>query len=236
MISNRAVSLFRLSVSSMSVFAMGLLFAGCSSTPNKVEKVETKLESQGELSGAKIGINDDKQAVIQKEKTPEEELNAYVWKNNELEQQLVLENTRLKNCRRDMSDPRLGGDGNVVDTPGVDDLVETELTKDQVGMNEKGKLVVVKKEFYVERLEREQKKERILKSLQKQIKKQRETCEYQMGVARVKVGLPADRFQPIVEYDNSGKAIVKEKGETSLDEAFRRARRGGAKDDSGTAQ
>lgn len=210
----------------VAISILALAAVGCSSTPHKVQDVDTKLESQGSMGDAKIGINEDKQAVIQKEKAPEEELNAYVWRNNELEQQLVIENTRLKNCRKDMSDPRLGGDGTVIDTPGVDDLVETEMTKDQIGMNEKGKLVVVKKELYVERLEREQKKERVLKSLQKQIKKQRETCDYQMGVARVKVGLPSDRFQPVVEYDSSGKAIVKEKGETSLDEAFRRARQG----------
>ena len=167
------------------VLLISFLLSACT-TPHKVENIDTKLDKESTLRESEIGINDKKQAVIQTIVAPEVELDRQIWTNNDLEQKVGNEHSQLKTCRNDLSDPRLGGDGKLVPLPDVDDMVQAEMTEQKVGLDEKGKLKVVKKEIYVERLEREQKKSVVLSSLLRTIRHQREDCEHDLSLARAK--------------------------------------------------
>ncbi len=201
------------------------LLSACS-TSHKVEKVDTKIDAQSTYRDSKIGINADNQAILQTEVSPEVELDRAIWANNDLEAKLKTEYSYLKWCRQDMADPRLGGDGKFTAPPEIDDLITTELPDEKFGINHTGKLTIVKRELYEERLERERKKNKVIENLYKTVLKQKEDCEYSMGVARIKVGLPAKRIRSEMYRDPSGELKVK-KGEENLDDAFTRKPSGG---------
>ena len=99
----------------------GIMLASCVTTEHKVNEVDTKLEEKGRTDNGKIGINDKGQAIIQTENTGAEELKMQQLVNEELETKLTNEYADLKRRRRDLTDPRLGGSGELKEMSGLDD-------------------------------------------------------------------------------------------------------------------
>ena len=127
----------------------------------------------------------------------------------------------LKWCRKDLADPRLGGSGEITQLPEIDDMKTPTEVKEDFGI-EGDALKIVKRESYLKRLKSERKLEKTLREMAKTIKKSRENCEMRMAGARVKAGLPAQRFEGNVTISPDGKVekIIYAQ-EKSLDDAFR---------------
>jgi len=126
-----------------------LAFSSCSSSKYKVKNVDTKMDVKGTIQGSKIGLDEQKQAIIQTETTTEVELQKQQWANYDLEKQLSNSHEQLTRCRTDLADPRLGGSGQVVEIPEIDNMKKPANIKEEIGLDEQGNLKVVKKEYYL---------------------------------------------------------------------------------------
>lgn len=190
----------------------------CSSSPTKID---TEIESKGSSQFGVIGLKDGK-AIIQEESHADQELRWQQWRNYESERNLNDEYYWMKRCRVELADPRLGGNGQVADIPEIADVKSPTQVREEFGITDTGQLKLVKREDYLERLKSERKYEETLTGMIKTIHKSRETCEREMGYARVKSGLPATRYQGRSTYTDEGsiKATLQEH-ENSLDDAFR---------------
>lgn len=193
---------------------------GCSST-QKLSNVDTKLDSlQGNAGGDRIiGVKDDI-AVIQEKRSGEDELRLQLWKNYQLENDLNHEFYMTEWCYEDLSDPRLGGNGEVAEAPEMKRIKNSVAVKEEIGLEDK-RLVVVKTTSFMDQLKVERDYTKSLEDMISAVKRTRTSCERKMGVARLKAGLPAKRYQ--------GKPVITSAGtidrmlapnENSLDDAF----------------
>ena len=206
-----------------SLVAMVVMFfaVSCVTTEGTVEEIDTDLESKGQVGLSKVGVNDDGQAIIQTETAADDELRIQQWKNKQLEDDLNDHHFQLKRCREDSADPRLGGSGELTEIPDVDGMKSAKEIKEDIGIDKNdGSLKVVKKELYTKRLASERKFETSLNGMLKTMKTYREACERKMRQARVKAGLPGERYKPQGYVSSSGAWVESRKGENSLDDAF----------------
>ncbi len=104
------------------------------------------------VDGKEIGINDDDEAIIQENTNADDELRSLQWANSRLLEQLETDHHELKRCRSDLSDPRLGGSGNVRDLPEIDGMKPVTEVKEEFGKDEAGNLKVVKRESFQKRV------------------------------------------------------------------------------------
>lgn len=209
--------------SPISLFAALILAVAtaCSSNPyNKAKDLkEDKLEKKGEFQGATIGVTEERDVVIRQESTAESELRKLAAKAYDLEVQLTSDYELLVRCREELADPRLGGSGKVVDIPEIDNLKPVVEVKEEFGITQEGKLSFVKKELFGDRLVGERKYIDTLKEQSKLTSKHKQTCEREMRMARVKAGLPGERYKGKGSYQN-GKYIQTRRAEQTLDDAF----------------
>jgi hypothetical protein len=196
-------------------------FAACSSNPlNKAKDLkEEPLEKKGEYKGATIGVTEDRDVVIRKESTAEDELRKLAAEAYELELQLTSDHDLLTRCREELADPRLGGNGKVVEIPEIEKLRPIGEVKEEFGITSEGKLSFVRKELFGDHVSGERKYIAALKDQIKHTSKHRKNCEREMRPARVKAGLPAERFSGKGHYKN-GKYIQTRRSEQNLDDAF----------------
>lgn len=194
------------------------MLTGCSTTPYQLERVNNQLSEQGKIGDASIGINDKNQAIVQVENTAATELKLQQWRNYDLEKEISYNRSQLSRCQTEIADPRLGGDGHVVDIPEAE-VVGASVTREEFGTDDNGQLKVVKKEFYVERLKFERQRESTLGDTSAAINKRLDTCERELGYVRVKHGLPSKRYQAKGHFE-SGQWIHERAAESSLDDAF----------------
>ena len=145
-------------------------------TPHQVEEVETEMEATGRSSEGTIGKNSDDQLIIQQKRKAEHELESQIWANNALQNEMQTEVDELLNCREAIADPGVGGNGEVLPIPAIDNW-EKQPVNETMGMDESGNLVVVKKEFFDERYNYEKKKTGELRRVKTMIKKHRRDCE-----------------------------------------------------------
>lgn len=207
-------SLVRLATLSVLVLA-----AACSSNPNKAKDLDTKIDAQGGYQGQVIGLNDDKEVIIQKQTSTDAELRELNWKQYELEQKLASDHQLLTRCREEMADPRLGGSGNMTEIPEIDTMKTPTQVKEEMGITENGSLKMVRKEMYLDRLKTERDYLDALKGQHKMIERYKVSCEREMKIARVKQGLPADRYVG-KGYYKDGVYIQTRRAEHNLDDAF----------------
>ena len=196
------------------------MMISCTSNEHEVKNIDTTLESTQKTEDGQIGIDKEGDAVMQSKKTAQEELRQQEWVNSRLEDDLENDHHALKTCRNDQADPRLGGNGRPRDIPEIDDMKETSDVKEQFGLDEKGKMQVVKREYYLDRLKRERKYEKSLRKMIKIVKKNREECQMILGQSRVKSGLPSKKYLAKGYYDDKGKWVETRKAENTLDDAF----------------
>jgi hypothetical protein len=206
-------------------FYVGLLCSSlgisCSSNPlNKAKDLkEDPIEKKGEYLGATIGVAENRDVVIRKESTAESELRKLAAQAYELEIQLTSEYTLLDRCREELADPRLGGTGKVIEIPEIDALRPLGEVKEEFGITSEGKLSFVRKELFGDHIVGERKYIAALKDQSKIVSKLKKNCEREMRVARVKAGLPGERYTGKGHYKN-GKYIQTRRAEQNLDDAF----------------
>lgn len=205
----------------MKYLIMLSLFAliGCASG-DKVKQLDTEIDVKGTTQHGVVGLQDDV-AVIQEKRMADDELRIQQWKNFQLENDLNHEYHMANWCYEDLSDPRLGGNGEMSQAPEVTSMKDSVKIKEELGL-EGEKLVVVKTYSFKDQLNVERQYEKSLTEMTKHVKKTRSECERKMAVARLKVGLPAKRYQGKVKISPQGTVdeVVKEH-EQNLDDAFR---------------
>ncbi len=196
------------------------LFLGACASKEKVKQIDVKIEEKGTAVGGVIGLNDDGEAIIQTQTKADQELRGLIWQNNDLEMGLNHEVALLERCREEIADPRLGGNGEIVEIPEIDRMKPTTDLKRELGLVGSD-LVVVTKESLPKRLQAERTYQESLEKMSSQVKKHRKNCEFKMGVARTKAGLPSQRYQGKITITPDGKVgQVLERHENNLDDAF----------------
>ena len=199
-----------------------LLVAGCATNPYKVKPVDSTVDSShGSVGNESIAVDKDKQAVVQKETSAQEELREQVWANRDLEQKIETNFGQFRRCQAETADPRLGGTGKVADAPDLGITLEPSKQKEEFGTGD-GELKFVKREMYLDRLNAEKKHNASLRSALTAIEKHRGTCERELGYARVKAGLPAERFKGEGSFAANGRYVRTVEEEQNLDDAFSR--------------
>ena len=199
--------------------AAGVLTSCASSNPNQVKEIDSRIESKGNVGDHKVGLNDKKEIILQKETSAEDEMRVQQAVNLKIQDELNRERHLLKTCRVDMTDPRLGGDGRMPEIPDVDNLKDENEVREEFGLDKDGSIKFVKREQYLERLNAERKYEKSLRKMAKLFVSHREECEQRMIEARNKAGLPGKRFDSQGYYAN-GVWVETRTGERSRDDAF----------------
>jgi hypothetical protein len=186
------------------LFAM--LTVSCA-TGYKVQSIETSLQAKGQVNGRTVGLNDKKEIILQEEVQADDEMRIILIVNDKFEFDLGYEIHMVNRCRKELSDPRLGGNGELPTLSKMDGLKTPEQIKEEIGITDEGDIKVVKKTYFIDALKAQKRYKITLEKMIVLSKEQREECEYKMGNARMKAGLPSARFEGDVY-------------ERSLDEAF----------------
>lgn len=226
-----------------SVVLMALtLICGCASSPVSptkyaVKEADDQMEIHGTIDGKRIGLDGQKQIIIQEETSPEGEIKVQELKNYEAERTLTAKHEELTQCREEFADQRLGGSGEVTEIPEIDNMKTIPEVKEAIGITEKGQLTVVKREFYIERLQAERRYEQAMLEMLRVINRFNRKCQREMAAARTKVGLPAKRYEGVGHFEAGGRWVVERKAEKTLDDAFEiQKQMGGASPEKRSAQ
>lgn len=191
---------------------------GCSS--NKVGQLNTEIDPKGFTRNGVIGLKDN-EAIIQEKVKASDELEIQQWKNFALENELNHEHYMAMWCYNDLSDPRLGGNGELPNSPSVMNLKDSVKIKEELGLDGEN-LIIMRTSSFKEQLEVERKYFKSLTLMNQEVKKSRASCERKMTVARLKAGLPSKRYQGEITINKKGEvdSVIKEH-EKNLDDAFR---------------
>lgn len=156
----------------------------CSSNPHKAKRVETEIESHGEVTGdTTVGVKDGNM-VVQKKVQMNEEVRRLQNEVFELEDR-VYGNRKygslglygvLRQCKVDLSDPQWGGDGKLKWTEPIDRITDKE-DEWKVGLDEKEKLVGLSEEFLMDRIERFRGYKRVLMQRQDEYEEKVQICK-----------------------------------------------------------
>lgn len=140
---------------------MSAALVSCSSNPHKAEKIETKMEKTEAVVGNEaVGVKDGNM-VIQKKVVLSEELRRIQYEVFELEDR-VYGNRKygskglygsLKECRIELTDKKLGGDGKLMWTEPLERVTDKE-DEFKLGVDENDKLVGITEEFLKDRISR----------------------------------------------------------------------------------
>lgn len=200
-----------------------LFLFGCSTNPNVVKNVDNSMEVFGSIGERKIGLDDKRQIIIQKETSAESELKVQELENYETERKLNLTYEELSQCRQEVSDPRLNGDGKMKSIPEIDDMRTIPEVKEEIGLTKTHELRVVKREFYLERLKLERQYQNTMVNMNKTISRFNRECQAELKFARAKVGLPANRREARGHFEG-GDWVREVAAEKTLDDSFRSAK------------
>jgi len=137
------------------------IFFSCASNPNKAEKINTEIENKQSMnSESAIGVKDGN-AIFQKKVLLNEELRKIQYEVYELEDR-VYGNRRygslglygvLRECKSQLADPKNGGDGKLMWTEPLERITDKE-DEFKIGIDEQNKLVAIKEEFLVDRIQK----------------------------------------------------------------------------------
>jgi hypothetical protein len=209
---------FRLLLKS-SLLALALALASCAN-PYKVKELdESKLEKKGEFQGATIGLNENREVIIEQKTEADSELRKLAATAYDLEVRVTRTHEDLTRCREELADPRLGGSGKIVDIPEVDEIKPVTEVKEEFGITKDGKLSFVKQEKFLDRLQGQRKYNDTLREQLKLTEKHERTCMRELRSARVKNGLPAERYVGQGKFVN-GRYVQTRRAEKNLDDAF----------------
>ena len=169
---------------------------GCSSKTHKAEKIETKIDTKGDVGDSStVGINADGNMVVQKKVQMNEEVRRLQNEVFELEDR-VYGNRRygslglygvLRQCKVDLSEPKHGGDGKLRWTEPIDRITDKE-EEWKIGLDEKSKLVGVSEEFLKDRIERFRGYKKVLMQRQDEYEEKVQICKAELKAAKSKTG------------------------------------------------
>jgi len=217
-------------------FVGALLAAvGCTGSKHEMKEIETTIDQKGEVDGTKLGLNKDGEAVLKAEQSAADELRIQQLANSRLRDYMDRDYFELKRCNRDLSDPRLGGKGELTEMPDLSNLQSPADEIEEIGKTESGDLKVVRTQFYLDRLTAERKYEQSIRKTHKVVKAQLEQCNYTLGVARNKMGLPSERYTAQGYFTADGTWVETQKGEQSLNDALEIQARGKKKSETQAA-
>lgn len=179
-----------------------VLTVGCSSNPNKAEKIDTTIESKGQISGdTALGIKDG-DMIVQKKVMMNEELRRLQNEVYELEDR-VYGNRKygssglygvLKKCRADLASKELGGTGKLSWTEPIDRVTDKE-DEYKIGLDDKNQLVGVSEEFLKDRIERFKNYKLVLQKRQDEYEDKTEICHAEVRSRRADMTKAKDRTQ-----------------------------------------
>lgn len=198
---------------------LAVLLNACATNEYKVKTISTALDVKGNVNGQKLGINGDNEVILQEEVRAQDELRIAEAVNFSFEEDISREAFELKRCRRDMADPRLGGNGVLPEETDYD-LRPFEKVKEEFGLAEDGDLKIVRRTYYADRLKTARQYDVSLRKMLKVVKRQAEECMFKLGQARVKSGLPSERVNAEGYFNSKGKWVETRKGENSVGDAF----------------
>lgn len=170
----------------------GLMFlmfglAACSSNPHKAEKIDTALDKQDKMTGEQsIGVKDGNMVFQKKVNMAEElrrlQIDVYsledkVYGNRKFGSQGLYGN--LKGCRKDLVDPKNGGNGKLKWTEPMDRVTDKE-EEFKLGLDDKDKIVGVSEEFLKDRIERFKDYQRVLQKREDEYAEKMEICEAEL--------------------------------------------------------
>lgn len=171
-----------------------LVAVGCSSNPHKAEKLDTKIDNSGEVTGdTKVGVKDGNMIVQTKVDMADElrrtqndvyGLEDRVYGNRKFGS-LGLYGV-LKSCKLQISDPKNGGDGKIIWTEPLDRVTDKE-DEFKIGLDEKKKLTGVSEEFLKDRLERFKEYKRTLNKRQDEYEEKVDICKAELKAQQSKV-------------------------------------------------
>lgn len=143
------------------LFVLLALLTACKSNPHKADKIDTRVDNLDVVSGdTSVGVKDGNM-VVQKKVAMNEELRRLQYEVYEMEDR-VYGNRKygslglygvLRDCRQQLSDPKLGGDGKLKWTEPMDRVTDKE-DEFKLGLDEQSKLVGISEEFLKDRLNR----------------------------------------------------------------------------------
>lgn len=181
----------------MKYFILGSIFLflmACSSNPHKAEKVNTKIDSQGEINGdTTVGIKEGNMVVQRKTEMNEEvrrlqndvyELEDRVYGNRKYGS-LGLYGV-LRQCKVDLSEIKNGGDGKLKWTEAMDRITDKE-EEWKIGLDEKNKLVGISEEFLKDRIERFHGYKKVLMQRQDEYEEKVQICKAELKTQKAKV-------------------------------------------------
>ncbi|MCB9025258.1 MAG: hypothetical protein H6625_03000 [Bdellovibrionaceae bacterium] len=159
------------------------LLVACAN-PNKARDIETKMDKATSVSGdTHLGIKDGN-LVVQKKVQMNEELRRLQNEVYSLEDR-VYGNRKygseglygmLKQCRKDLSSKKYGGDGKLVWTEPMDRVTDKE-DDWEVGVDETDKIVGVSDEFLLDRIKRFKDYKKVLQKREDEYKEKTEICD-----------------------------------------------------------
>ena len=197
-----------------------LMIQSCT-TPYQVKELpDNEFEAKGKATNGDVGLNNKRQVIIHKETSLVDELRVQEMVNTNLQDQVNSAHYELGHCRKDISDPRLGGNGRLTPLPGVDDMKSDPKVREEVGLDKDGDLKVVREEFFQERLKAEQKYEKTLRKMLATLEEHRDDCQRNLTQARLKAGLPGQAYKADGYFTKDGTWVEAQHGENSLDDAF----------------
>jgi hypothetical protein len=197
------------------------VLTGCS-TPNQhqVEEVETEIEAKESIGSSQIGLNDEGEVIIQRKTSAGYELESQQFINAALRDDLERFHGTLTQCRRELADPRLGGNGSQIKMPDAQGLKTDVDLREEFGITDAGDLRFVKREFYLERLKAERNYGEAIKRTLALLKQHNAECDIKLRHARVQSGLPAGRITAKGYFLHDGTWVQTQRGEKNLDDAF----------------
>ena len=170
------------------IVASVAVLAGCSHNPNKAEKIDTSMDKVSDMSPEqRIGVKDGNMVYQKKVNMAEElrrlQIDVYsledrVYGNRKFGSQGLY--GTLKECRRNITDPKNGGDGKLKWTEPIDRVTDKE-EDFKIGYDDKDKLVGVSEEFLKDRIERFKDYKRTLEKRQDEYEEKVDICNAELA-------------------------------------------------------
>jgi hypothetical protein len=202
------------------LFIITLMAAsGCAS--KQVKPMDETLDIKAKVGDREIGINESEEAIVQESVPVEDELRKLTWINYETERKLKAERESLIQCRTELADPRLSGNKKMEAIPELEISEDLSKVQQKLGITRTGRIKVIRKEYLVDRIEKEGHYKDSLDSLLKVITQHGVDCDRELGYMRVQHGLPSDRYPAKGYFGPQGNFIVTRSAEKNLDDAFR---------------
>jgi len=169
---------------------------------------------------ASIQLADKNEIIMKKEMGLTEILEIEKFKKEKNLSEVNFLLYSLNDCRKYLMDPRLGGASEVSDIPQINMPENEEEGRKELIKNAEGELKIRVTEKYSQILAREKSQNKFLNKRKEIIKKVLNRCKARFSEARVRIGLPAEKYPAKLERTATGSITIIRRAEKNLDDAF----------------